>query len=1177
MPGDRKLRLADRYELEEGGLYLSGLQALVRIPIDQHQLDQRNGLATATLISGYEGSPLAGYDLEIGRQRQLLERSGVVFRPAVNEELGADAVQGSQLASASADKTCDGVIGIWYGKAPGLDRATDALRHGNLGGAHPTGGVLVLVGDDSIAKSSTVPSSSEMAMAEIGLPVLAPADPQDVLDLGLHGIALSRFCGLWTGVKLATNVVDGAASVQVGLGRLDLAEPDRSIGGTDFVPEVSANFLQPNLGRLEASLMGERLELARRYARANHLNRIEGDARARVGIIAAGPTYLDVHQALRMIGIGPGELAGSGVRILKLGMVSPLEPRIVEDFARGLEEIVVVEEKRAFIELALKDQLYGQPGAPLISGRRTPSGAPMFRPTADLPPDLIARQLAPRLVAHLGQPAVQAWLTAQQDPPRRPELLPIAARTPYFCSGCPHNRSTQVPAGSLVGAGIGCSTLAVLMPEERFGRIIGFTHMGGEGATWVGMEPFVTQSHLIQNMGDGTFHHSGSLAVRQAIASGASVTFKLLYNGAVAMTGGQQAVGKMPVPDLAAALLAEGVRKVVITTEDPRRYRRVRLPRGVQVRHRDRLAATQEELAAERGVTVLIHDQECATELRRKRKRGLAAEPAERILINERVCEGCGDCGAKSNCLSVQPIDTEFGRKTRIHQASCNKDYSCLDGDCPSFVTVTPARPSRRKTGPGRRKTGPPGRQAGPASGAGPLPEPVLRVPADAFSMRITGVGGTGVVTVAQIISTAASLAGLQVRSLDQLGLAQKGGAVISDIKLSSAPFTGANKVTPGSCDLYLGCDLLVAADAVNLAVAAPDRTIAVTCTSRVPTGAMVRDTAVAFPDVAATVARIHELTRAEHAVAVDARAETTALLGDDQFTNVFLVGAAVQAGALPIPARHIEEALELNGVAVERNVEAFRAGRRHVAGEPGGSALPAAPAGSGTGISPAAAQIVSGLGADPVLRAVAGRRADELIAYQDHAYAAEFVARVRVVADAERAGLGAPGPLTGAYARNLFKLMAYKDEYEVARLSLDPALDEQVVAQFGDQARYSYRLHPPVLRALGLKKKVTLGPWFRPAFGLLYAGRRLRGTGLDVFGRTEVRRTERALPGEYHEAVTRALPRLSPATRPALVALAELPDMVRGYEHIKLGNVSRYRAALRSALADIELSSPPT
>jgi indolepyruvate ferredoxin oxidoreductase len=1162
--GYRKLRLADRYELEEGSLYLSGLQALVRIPIDQHQLDQRNGLATATLISGYEGSPLAGYDLEIGRQRQLLERSGVVFRPAVNEELGADAVQGSQLASASADKTCDGVIGIWYGKAPGLDRATDALRHGNLGGAHPTGGVLVLVGDDSIAKSSTVPSSSEMAMAEIGMPVLAPADPQDVLDLGLHGIALSRSCGLWTGVKLATNVVDGAASVQVGLDRLDLAEPDRSIGGTDFVHEVSANFLQPNLGRLEASLMGQRLELARRYARANHLNRIEGDARARVGIIAAGSTYLDVHQALRMIGIGPGELAGTGVRILKLGMVSPLEPRIVEDFARGLDEIVVVEEKRAFIELALKDQLYGQPGAPLISGRRTPSGTPMFRPTADLPPDLIARQLAPRLAAHLGQPAVQAWLTAQQDPPRRPELLPIAARTPYFCSGCPHNRSTQVPAGSLVGAGIGCSTLAVLMPEERFGNIIGFTHMGGEGATWVGMEPFVTQSHLIQNIGDGTFHHSGSLAVRQAIASGTRITFKLLYNGAVAMTGGQQAVGKMPVPDVAAALLAEGVRKVVITTEDPRRYRGVRLPRGVAVRHRDRLAATQDELAAVDGVTVLIHDQECATELRRKRKRGLAAEPAERILINERVCEGCGDCGAKSNCLSVQPVDTEFGRKTRIHQASCNKDYSCLDGDCPSFLTVKTGRPSR-KTSPSRRKTG-------PARGAGALPEPVLRVPADDFSMRITGVGGTGVVTVAQIISTAASMAGLQVRSLDQLGLAQKGGAVISDIKLSSAPFTGANKVTPGSCDLYLGCDLLVAADAVNLAVTAPDRTIAVTCTSRVPTGAMVRDTAVAFPDVAATVARIHELTRSEHSVTVDARAETTALLGDDQFTNVFLVGAAAQAGALPIPARYIEEALELNGVAVQRNIEAFRAGRRYVAG---GSAPAAAPAGGSTGISPAAAQIVSGLGADPALRAVTGRRADELIAYQDHAYAAEFAARVRVVADAERAGLGAPGPLTDAYARNLFKLMAYKDEYEVARLSLDPALDEQVVAQFGEQARYSYRLHPPVLRALGLKKKITLGPWFRPAFGLLYAGRRLRGTGLDVFGRTAVRRTERALPGEYHEAVTRALPRLSPATLPALVALAELPDMVRGYEHIKLGNVSRYREALRSALDDIELTAP--
>ncbi|HWG15796.1 MAG TPA: indolepyruvate ferredoxin oxidoreductase family protein, partial [Streptosporangiaceae bacterium] len=1142
-----KLRLADRYELEEGALYLSGLQALVRIPIDQYRLDQRNGRRTQTLISGYEGSPLAGYDLEIGRQRKLLEAHGVVHRPAVNEELGANAVQGSQLASASADRTCDGVAGIWYGKAPGLDRATDALRHGNLGGADRHGGVLIMVGDDSVAKSSTVPSSSEIAIAEIGMPVLAPADPQDVLDLGLHGIALSRFCGLWTGFKLATNVVDGSASVQLAEDRIEIIEPDRTIDGTEFRHEVSANFLQPNLSQLETSLMGARLELARRYAYANHLNRIEGDPAARVGVIAAGASYLDVRQALQLIGIGPGELASSGVRVLKLGMVSPLEPRIAEEFAAGLDEIVVVEEKRPFVELAVKDLFYGRPDAPLVSGRRSPAGTPMLRPAGDLPPDVIAAALAPRIIAHVDQPAVHAWLAARQSPAaqrdgrRRLELLPITARTPYFCSGCPHNRGTQVPDGSLVGAGIGCSTLAVLMPEERFGQIIGFTQMGGEGGLWVGMEPFVRQEHLLQNIGDGTFHHSGSLAVRQAVGAGSHITFKLLYNGAVAMTGGQQAVGKMPVPRVATALLAEGVRKVIITTDDPRRYRRVRLSRGAEVRHRDQLAQVQEELAAIDGVTVLIHDQECATELRRKRKRGLVAEPTQRVLINERVCEGCGDCGAKSNCLSVQPVDTEFGRKTRIHQASCNKDFSCLDGDCPSFLTVKPG------------KAGKPRRAAGTPADDRSLPEPEIRVRTDEFNMRITGVGGTGVVTVAQVISTAASMAGLQVRALDQMGLAQKGGAVVSDIRLSPEPFTGANKLTPGSCDLYLGCDLLVAADAVQLAAASPERTIAVTCTSRVPTGAMVRDTAVSFPDVPATVDRIHDLTRAEHGVAVDARAETTALLGDDQSTNVFLVGAAVQAGALPVPPRFLEEALELNGVAVEANIAAFRAGRRYVAeGARAGSD-------SGAGV----ANVTGDEGVDAVIR----RRVAELTAYQNAAYAQEYAGHVRAISEAERNSLGSPGRLTETYARNLFKLMAYKDEYEVARLSLDPALDQTVAAQFGDGARYYYRLHPPVLRSLGMSRKVTLGPWFRPAFRALYASRRVRGTAWDVFGRTEVRRTERALPGEYRDAVSAALPRLSAETLPALVALAELPDMVRGYEHVKLANVARFRTALAEAV----------
>ncbi|MCR1781329.1 indolepyruvate ferredoxin oxidoreductase family protein [Nocardioides carbamazepini] len=1135
----RRLTLSDRYEKEAGEVYLSGLQALVRIPLDQHRLDAAQGRSVRTLISGYEGSPLAGYDLEIARRSALLEAAGVVFRPSVNEELAANAVQGSQLASASPDRSADGVVGIWYGKAPGLDRATDALRHGNLGGADPRGGVLVLVGDDSIAKSSTVPSASEVAMAEIGLPVLAPADPQDVLDLGLHGIALSRFCGLWTGLKLATNVVDGAASARVSPGRVVPVTPSREIAGAEFAHEVSAHFLQPQLGRLEQTLMNERVELARRYAAANGLNVISGDGDARVGVIAGGATYLDVCQALTLLGLDPARLEGTGVRLLKLGMISPLEPGIIEEFCRDLDEVVVVEEKRSFIEAAVKDQLYGSVGAPSVSGRRTPDGRELFRSYGDLPPDLIAERLGPRLPGGPGR------LSVAGEPTRR--LLPMVSRTPYFCSGCPHNRSTEVPDGSLVGAGIGCSALAALMPAERVGNVIGFTQMGGEGGSWIGMAPFVKQQHLIQNVGDGTFHHSASLAVRAAVASGVRMTYKILYNDAVAMTGGQEAVGKMTVSALVRSLAAEGVSRTVITTDAPKKYRRVRLPRGVTVAHRDRLTAVQEELAQVDGVTVIVHDQECATELRRKRKRNLAPDSELRVMINERVCEGCGDCGVKSNCLSVQPVDTEFGRKTRIHQASCNGDVSCLDGDCPSFIAI---KPGKRSTARARRGADVP---------VDALPDPRLRVPVDRFNLRITGVGGTGVVTIAQVIATAASIEGRYVRSLDQLGMAQKGGAVVSDVRMGLTAFQGANKVDPGECDLYLGCDLLVAASDANLAVLSPERSIAVVSTSNVPTGQMVTDPSVTYPEVGSTVERVLGGSRREHAVTVDAREAVLALLGDDQYANVFLVGAAVQAGALPIAPAILEEALALNDVAVDRNLQAFRWGRWYVA-DPNVVRRAMASAGPRP-VDGQAAVPSTDPDEDDVARLVAARVGD-LTAYQDEDYAARYAREVGIVARAEREALGSIGGLSYSYARHLYKLMAYKDEYEVARLSLDPAVDQAVRDAFGEDARYWYRLHPPILRALGMKRKIAVGPWFRVVFRGLYALRWLRGTAFDPFGRGEVRAVERALAGEYRDLVERSVERLEPATAKTVQALVDLPDAVRGYEQIKLDSIRGFRAA---------------
>jgi indolepyruvate ferredoxin oxidoreductase len=1159
--GPHAVQLEDRYALRDGEVFLTGLQSIVRIPVEQNRLDQRNGLKTATFISGYPGSPLGALDLELLRQKKLLDAHDVKFVPGLNEELAATAVQGSQLTSIMGELTHDGVVGIWYGKTPGLDRATDALRHACCSGASAKGGALVLVGDDVVAKSSAIPSASEMAMAEKGMAVLCPSDPQDIVDLGLHGIALSRFSGLWSGLKLATNLLDGGGTVAVRMQQVQPVIPDNTIDGVPFQHVVSANYMnKANSAEIERSLVTARPELARRYARANGLNRIEGDPAARIGFVVAGMPYLDLYQALATLGIDAAGLVSSGIRVLKLGLVSPLEPQIVLEFAAGLDEIVVVEEKRAFIELAIKDLLYGRPNAPAVYGKRAPDGSELVRPNADLPPGVIAAAIAPRILAHLDISSVRAWVERRKVPLRATiALLPLANRTPYFCSGCPHNRSTVVPEGSLVGVGIGCSALAVARPEKKVGTNIGLCQMGGEGQMWVGMEPYVRQKHFVQNLGDGTYHHSGSLAIRASIAAGSNITYKLLVNGSVAMTGGQDVVGGKGVPQLVDELTAEGVARIIVTTNDLARYRGVRLAKGVDLRHRDRLDEAQRDLAAIKGVTVLIHDQPCATELRRKRKRKLAIEPTQRLFINERVCEGCGDCGDKSNCLSVQPTQTEFGRKTRIHQASCNKDYSCVLGECPSFVLVTPG--ARHANG-----------KASEALASDSLPAPLQKVAPDGFNMRITGIGGTGVVTTAQIISTAATMAGMHIRAFDQLGMSQKGGAVVSDIKFSPHPFVGANKVEPGECDLYLGCDLLVAANDVNLSAASPGRTIAIVSTAKVPTGAMVTNVAMAYPDVDATLERIKVVTRAADSAFSDARETMLALFDDDQFANIFLVGMAVQAGALPIDPALIEKAIELNGVAVERNTQAFRRGRQFIAAP---EALKAAlPAAANKPDAPSAeARVISAVvdcAGDQALAAIVLHRVGELIAYQNAAYARRYALSVEQCRARELAVIGASGPITLAFARNLYKLMAYKDEYEVARLSVDPAFECTLERDFGVGSRYAFQLHPPVLAALGLKNKISLGSWIKPGLKLLAAMRGVRGTWLDPFGRDEVRRIERALIDEYAQAMALAMQGLSPANAAHVSQLAALPDAVRGYGQVKLANVAKFRAQLAALVSTL-------
>ena len=1116
--------LSDRYLIEDGTVYLTGVQALVRVVLDRTRRDRAAGLRTATLISGYEGSPLAGYDLELDRNTALLADLDVVHRPGLNEELAATSVMGSQLAGQVGTLRPDGVAGVWYGKSPGLDRASDALRHANLVGTDPRGGAVALVGDDPAAKSSTVPCASEAALADLAIPTLYPADSQDVLDFGLHAHDLSRFTGLWSALKIVTAVADGAGTVRVhrSAPALDDAEPSGH--------RPNGRLLGADLMALEHGLHTVRLPRALEYARRAGLNQIvRGGAGDRVGIVAAGKTYLDVREALSLLGLNDAGLARHGIRLLKLGMIYPLEPEIVTRFAEGLDEVIVVEEKRSFVETAVKEVLYGRSGAPAVRGKRDAAGGTLFAPMADLDADAVAAGLA-RALDRLDIASVRAW----RDRPRRERVsLPLLSRSPYFCSGCPHNSSTKAGPDTLVGAGIGCHAMVMFMPPEQVGDVVGVTQMGGEGAQWIGMAPFVDEPHLVQNLGDGTFAHSGSLAIRAAVAAGVNVTYKLLHNSAVAMTGGQDPVGAIPVPRLAELLLAEGVAKVVITSDAPSRLRG--LPRGVKVRHRDELPAVQRELARVPGVTVLIHDQECAAEKRRKRRRGKAPTPTERVVINERICEGCGDCGARSTCLSVHPVPTEFGRKTRIHQASCNLDYSCLDGDCPSFVTVRPG--------------GSPARRSSPVLEPGDLPAPAPAVRADTFRMRITGVGGTGIVTVAQILATAAVIEGREVRSLDQTGLAQKGGAVVSDLTITTGSAGHAAKLGAAQCDLYLGCDALVAADPARLKVADPARTVAVVSTTEVPTGHMVADTSITFPESA----RIRSAVQRASATAVflDAGALARRLLGDEQHANLLLVGAAYQSGAIPLDAESIEQAITLNGVAVAANLQAFRQGRRAVSG-PGPDAA-AGPAEDADGL-------------------LAARVAD-LTSYQNAGYAREyeeFVGRVRAVEEARVPGSTA---LTEAVTRNLHKLMAYKDEYEVARLALDPAFAREIAAEHGRGSRLTYRLHPPVLRALGVRKKIAFGPWFRIVFRALHTARRLRGTPFDPFGHSGMRRLERRLITEYRTTIDAVLPVLTTDNHDLVTRIAALPDMIRGYEQIKLDNVGRYHEALASLRS--ELSSP--
>lgn len=1122
--------LAERYRPGSGPTPLTGVQAIARLLAEQHERDRRAGKATASFVSGYPGSPLAGLDKLLAGLPELTEF--VHLTPGLNEELAATSVWGSQNELPAGESTHDGVVGVWYGKGPGLDRASDAFRHGNMFGANPNGGALVLVGDDPGAKSSSLPCASERSLAGLGMPVYFPRNAEEVIEFGLHAIAMSRATGFFASMKIVTEVAEGLWTLNRDFADYDLSVPEIEWDDAPWTYTQRIAHAPPDSVKAEADLFGPRAQMLAAFTEAHPVDVIEVNPdKAWLGIVAVGCAYDAVRESLSEMGLDEEDLHRHGIRILRVGMPSPLAEGPVRELAEGVEKILVVEEKESFVETQLKNILYSIHGAPPVVGKRDSEGR-AFVPAAGV---VNSTRIAGPL-RRLLRSRVDLRPTAMS--PLQLTVLPTQ-RTAHFCSGCPHNRSTAVPEGSLAGGGIGCHALVTMSSREDT-QVTAITHMGGEGAQWIGQAPFTSVNHIFQNVGDGTYFHSGQLAVQACQAAGVNITYKILYNAAVAMTGAQHAEGALTVPQLAHKLTAEGIEHIIVCADEPDRYPRRAYPRGVKVYHRDRLDEAQRELREIPGVTVLIYDQPCAADARRKRKRGLMEAKRTRVIINEAVCEGCGDCGEKSNCLSVHPIDTEFGRKTTIDQTSCNTDYSCLDGDCPSFVTVEM-----------------------PDDNA-PRPIPTPPAVEDAYRrsdttterILIAGIGGTGVVTVNQVLGLAALRSGLHVEGLDQTGLSQKAGPVVSHLVLRPVAEAGSNFVAPGAADCVLALDLLTAVSDRNIGFASPTRTSAVASTSVTPTGAMIHDTSVAYPEDAELLGRLERVTK--DVFTLDGLAAAEALFGDTTAANLLIVGAAHQLGQLPIPAEDILQAIAANGVAVEMNQAAFNWGRVAVA-DPEAFAVATratrAPHRSDDEVPVELMALSSTTG--PVRETVA-HRAAQLMAYQGKSAVKHYLDVIEHVWQAERA-LGERTEFSHAVAHGLHKLTAYKDEYEVARLLTDPAFTAAVEAELPGASAFAFRLHPPTLRSLGRKKKLRLGAWSRPVLKALAHGKVLRGTAFDPFGYAKIRRLERALVTHYEAMVKELSARLTAENYDRAVAAAQAAETVRGYEDVKLRNVAAY------------------
>jgi indolepyruvate ferredoxin oxidoreductase len=1152
--------LDDKYDLDKSRIFVTGYQALVRLTLMQRERDRRAGLNTAGYVTGYRGSPLGGLDQQFMRAKRWLDRYNIVFQPGLNEDLAATALWGTQQAELRGEGKYDGVFGMWYGKGPGVDRCGDVFRHANFAGTSRYGGVLALMGDDHTAESSTTAHQSEYHFIDVMIPILNPAGVQEFLDYGLYGWAMSRFCGTWVALKCMHETVESTAVIDGSLDRVKIVVPEDGfdLGGRPFrMPEGGLNIrLGDTALAMEARLHDHKRDAMLAFVRANKLNRYitTGGRHPRIGIITVGKSYLDVRQAFDELSIDEVKCNDLGIRLYKVACPWPLSQRELKEFAEGLELIIVVEEKRSLIEVQVREELYGTANQPVCIGKKDEQGNWLFPVKGALDPNDIAICIGERILQRGHNELIAAEVARLKQAQRAlAEIHDVAQRTPYFCSGCPHNTSTVVPDGMRAYAGIGCHYMVQWMDRSTSG----YTHMGGEGANWIGEAPFSRREHVFQNLGDGTYNHSGILAIRAAVAAGVNITFKILFNDAVAMTGGQPNEGNLSVPMIARQVAAEGVNRIVVVTDEPHKYARGEAwPAGLTIHHRDELMRVQTELARIPGVTVLIYDQTCAAEKRRRRKRGTYPDPDKRVIINDLVCEGCGDCGVVSNCVSVQPLETEFGRKRTIDQTSCNKDFFCLKGFCPSFVTVHGAKLRQ-------------GRGAAEGIELAALPEPKLPVIEGTYDIIITGIGGTGIVTVGGVLGMAAHLEGKGVGIIDMAGLAQKGGAVYSHLRFAERPEDiHAIRVAAASAELVLGGDIVVAGSRKVLAAAKRGQTYMVVNVAEFLPGDFTRNADFSLPTERLKRAII-AAAGAERVHFVDATRLAKALFGNTVGSNILLVGYAYQLGALPVSAEAIEQAIALNGEAVAMNQAAFRWGRRAAVDPAAVAALtqPAAAEGSRR-LSQSFEEMVE-------------RRVAFLTDYQDAAYAARYrtlVDRVRAVEAARTPGRSG---LAEAVARYLFKLMAYKDEYEVARLYTEGSFLRQVAAEFeGENLRFEFHLAPPLLAPVdkhtGLPKKLSFGPWMMTLFKLLARLKFLRGTPFDPFGYSAERRRERALVSEYEALVEEILAALAPDNHHLAVALASIPEKIRGFGHVKARHLKAAKAEEAELLAQFRAGPAP-